>query len=72
MFLGQLIIGSNMQSPRANKPGDALFEVHDVLGLTILGLLVAFWTWVIVRRRDEKVRHVFPVGVRQAPSLSGC
>ena len=57
------LIGSNfIERPRATQPGNGLFEVHEVVGLVTLALVVAFWLWAAVRRRETAFGALCPWG----------
>lgn len=55
------LIGSNfIERPRADQPANLMFELHEIGGLTTLGLVVAFWLWSMVRRRETPFGALFP------------
>ncbi|HEX7326480.1 MAG TPA: cytochrome b/b6 domain-containing protein [Rhodanobacteraceae bacterium] len=55
----QLFIGSFMRSPHPGRPDSFGFMTHEVLGATILVLIVLHWTWSFTHP-DEGIRHLFP------------
>ena len=55
------LIGSNFIEPaRVGQPANLMFELHEVGGLATLGLVVAFWLWSLVRRRETPFAALFP------------
>ena len=55
------LIGSNfVDRPRPDRPGNWSYQVHQVVGLVTLGLVLAFWLWALVRRRDTPIGTLFP------------
>lgn len=55
------LIGSNfIERPRAAQPGNVMYEVHEVVGLSTLGLVLAFWLWSLLRRRETPLAALFP------------
>lgn len=55
------LIGSNfIERPRATRPGNAMYEWHEVVGLATLGVVLAFWVWSWVRRRETPLAALFP------------
>jgi len=55
----QLSIGSFMHSPRQGRPDSFGFETHEILGLTLLALVVLHWLWSLTHP-NEGLRHLFP------------
>lgn len=58
--LWQLIGSDFIERPRASRPGNAMYEVHEVVGLATLGLVLAFWLWSVLRRRETLFAALFP------------
>lgn len=55
------LIGSNFIEPaRVGQPANLMFELHEIGGLATLGLVVAFWLWSLVRRRETPFAALFP------------
>lgn len=55
------LIGSNfIERPRAASPGNVMYEIHEVVGLATLGLVLAFWLWSLLRRRETPFGALFP------------
>ena len=55
------LIGSNFIEPaRVGQPANLMFELHEIVGLTTLGLVVAFWLWSMVRRCETPFAALFP------------
>lgn len=55
----QLFLGSFMRSPHPGRPDSASFEAHEILGATILVLIIVHWIWSCTHP-NEGVRHLFP------------
>ena len=58
--LWQLGASGLVERPRAGQPGNAFYEIHQIVGLTTLGLVLAFWLWSVVRRRETPLMALFP------------
>lgn len=58
--LWQLGASGLVERPRAGQPGNVFYEVHQIIGLTTLGLVLAFWLWSAVRRRETPLMALFP------------
>lgn len=56
----QLVISLVMTRPAHGRPGDSLFELHEWVGLVSLGVLLIFFLWVIVRRRETTAGMLYP------------
>lgn len=55
------LLGSNfIERPRVAQPGNAMYELHEFVGLTTLGLVLAFWLWSLLRRRETSFGALFP------------
>lgn len=67
------LIGSNfIERPRAASPANAMYEVHEVVGLTTLGLVLAFWLWSLLRRRETPLGALFPwLSVQRLKAVRG-
>ena len=59
-IVAQLALGTFMQAPSRNRPGDQWFEVHEKLGLVTLAVLASFWLWAMVRTREVGFAMLFP------------
>ncbi|MGA9855034.1 MAG: cytochrome b/b6 domain-containing protein [Gammaproteobacteria bacterium] len=55
----QLFIGGFMHSPHHGRPDSLGFEAHEVLGFTILALVLLHWLWSM-SHPNEGLRHLFP------------
>ncbi len=55
----QLILGGVMDGPRPGRPESASFEIHEVLGFSILALIILHWWWSFTHPA-EGVHHLFP------------
>lgn len=55
----QLFIGSFMHSPRPNRPDSFGYMSHEVIGATILTLVILHWVWSFTHP-NEGIRHLFP------------
>jgi cytochrome b561 len=60
----QLAVSLVMEPPKRghDAPGlpGALFDLHEGVGLFTLGVVVAFWLWTLVRRRETPVSALLP------------
>ena len=56
----QLVISQIMQPPTATAAGDLAWQAHRAVGLASLGLLLAFWVWVLFRRGEASVDRLLP------------
>lgn len=56
----QLLTSLVMEGPHRGRPGDAIFTVHEVSGLSALVCAFAFWCIVALRRRGTSVALLFP------------
>lgn len=55
----QLIIGATMRGPWPGRPESLGFEVHVVLGFSILALILLHWAWSIAHP-EEGIGHLLP------------
>lgn len=55
----QLFIGSFMRSPHPGRPDTLGFEVHEIVGATILVFIILHWIWSFTHP-NEGLRHLFP------------
>ncbi len=55
----QLFLGSFMRSPHPGRPDSAGFEAHEILGGTILVLIILHWIWSCTHPH-EGLRRLFP------------
>lgn len=55
----QLFIGSFMRGPHPSRPDGVGFEAHEILGATILAIIILHWLWSCTHP-DEGLRHLFP------------
>lgn len=63
----QLFIGSFMYSPHHGRPDTFGFEMHEILGFTILALILLHWLWSFIHP-NEGLRHLCPwtrIGLRR-------
>ena len=56
----QLIISNVMQAPLNGKTENFAFEVHEAIGLTTLGVVALFWSWVLIRNVDTSIGSLIP------------
>ncbi|HEX7325888.1 MAG TPA: cytochrome b/b6 domain-containing protein [Rhodanobacteraceae bacterium] len=55
----QLFIGSFMRDPHPGRADSFGFMCHEVIGASILVLLILHWAWTLTHP-NEGVRHLFP------------
>lgn len=56
----QLVIINFMIAPKPGRPENFAFELHEWVGLTSLGLLLAYWLWTLVRRGEARFSLLVP------------
>lgn len=56
----QLATSQFMEGPHRDRPGDLLFTVHEISGLTALGFAFFFWLVLAARRRGTPAALLFP------------
>ena len=56
----QLVGSLIMEVPRPGQSGGLLFDLHEWGGLTSLGLVLLFWVWTWVRRREAPLPALLP------------
>ncbi|MCB1970690.1 MAG: cytochrome b/b6 domain-containing protein [Geminicoccaceae bacterium] len=56
----QLATAQFMQSPRRDRPGDSIFELHEIFGLLAMALALAFWVVLIMRHRGTEPGRLVP------------
>lgn len=55
------LLGSNlMERPRATTPGNFFYEVHEWIGLATLAIVLVFWLWTALRRRETRLGALLP------------
>lgn len=55
------LLGSNlMERPRFAAPGNFFYEVHEWVGLATLVIVVVFWLWTALRRRETRLAALLP------------
>ena len=55
------LIGSNwVEPPQSDQSGNWFYQVHQVMGLTTLALVLAFWLWAALRHRETPIGALFP------------
>jgi cytochrome b561 len=59
-IIHQLVVSQFMTHPRPGRPGDFAFDLHSWVGLASMGVVGAFWLWVLVRRREHGVAALVP------------
>lgn len=57
----QLVISWLMEEPKPGRRlGNFAFTLHEFVGLASFGVLVLYWIWVLVRRRERGPGALFP------------
>ncbi len=59
-IIAQLIGIGFAEPPKPGLPGNLMFSVHQVVGLGTLGVLVAFWLWTLLLRREYGFTALVP------------
>jgi cytochrome b561 len=58
--LWQLAASGLVERPKASQPGNQFYEIHEIVGLVTLALVLLFWIWSAVRRRETPFTSLFP------------
>lgn len=58
--VAQLVGIGLAEPPSHGAPGNLAFSVHQAVGLGTLGVLVAFWLWTLLRRREHGFTALVP------------
>jgi len=56
----QLAFIGLVEQPRKGAPGNLFYQIHEIVGLSTLGVVSAFWIWVLVRRGETSWPALFP------------
>lgn len=56
----QLAGSEFVRRPRADRPANTMYTLHEIVGLATLGLVLAFWLWSLVRRRETPLGALLP------------
>lgn len=56
----QLLLTLVMVHPHPGHPGNEWFEVHEMVGLAMAGLLVVYWVHTLFRSGDISFGRLFP------------
>lgn len=56
----QMLLTLVMVHPKPGREANVFFEVHEILGVGLLGALVVHWLWSFVRRGPVPVAQLFP------------
>ena len=56
----QLLISEIMTHPKPGRLGDIFYEIHEYLGLALLGVVVLHWLWAAIRRGSVPFTQLFP------------
>ena len=59
-IIAQLIGIGFAEPPKPGLSGNLMFSVHQVVGLGTLGVLLAFWLWTLLRRREYGFTALVP------------
>jgi len=60
VIIVQLFTSNFMHGPWRGRPADWLFVTHEYAGLVSMGLALAFWLVLLVRRRGTPLGLMFP------------
>jgi len=56
----QMTASLGMTHPKPGRAGDALYEIHELLGAALLGVLVLHWLWSLTRNGQVGIGRLFP------------
>ena len=58
----QLFVSLIMSEPdeKGSFIGDLAYQLHELIGLTALGIVVLHWIWSAVSHSDGSLKHLFP------------
>lgn len=56
----QMVLSQIMHDPKPGRAADIFYEMHEVLGVGLLGVLAAHWLWSLVRRGPAPLGLLFP------------
>lgn len=56
----QLAFIGFVERPRNGEPGNLFYQIHQIVGLTTLGVVSVFWVWSLVRRGETSWPALFP------------
>jgi len=56
----QMFMTLVMVHPKPGREANVFFEIHEILGVALLGVLVAHWVWSLVRQGVAPIGHLFP------------
>ncbi|OEJ67727.1 cytochrome b/b6 domain-containing protein [Magnetovibrio blakemorei] len=56
----QMAVSLGMTHPKPGRAGDILYDVHELLGAALLGVLVLHWLWSMTRSGQVGIGRLFP------------
>ena len=56
----QLTMSLVMTHPKPGRLGDTFYEIHEYLGLALLGILILHWLWAAIRKGNVPFTQLFP------------
>ena len=56
----QLAMSLVMIHPKPGRLGDVFYEIHEYLGLALLGILILHWLWAVLRQGTVPFTQLFP------------
>jgi cytochrome b561 len=56
----QLLNSEFMRRPLPGDPPSVLYVMHEYIGLTSFGVVLAFWVWTLARRGETRLDTLFP------------
>jgi len=56
----QLLNSEFMQRPKPGHAPSLLYMMHEYIGLSSFGVVLAFWVWTLVRRGETTLDSLFP------------
>lgn len=56
----QLVVSNYMTRPDDKKPENLAYELHEYVGLASFAVVLLYWIWTVLRRREVRFRELFP------------
>lgn len=56
----QMFLTLVMVDPKPERPANVFYDIHEILGAALFGVLVVHWAWSMVRQGVAPIGHLFP------------